>query len=210
MSNPDRSRAETLLERAQQGHGDALGQLLERYRNYMSMLVRMSMPAELQPKVDPSDIVQEAYLQVHRGFDQFRGSTEGEFLCWLKTILVHGLAAQRRRYMGNAKRDVRREAELRSVIDRSSSTLSHAIVAGDLSPSECAQQHERGVILANAMAHLSPDHREVIVLHNLEERTFGEIAIQLGRSVNSARCLWARAMRNLIGMLNTGDGSSPA
>ncbi len=208
MSDLDRSRAGALLERALQGQGDALGQLLELYRNYMSMLVRMSMPAELQPKVDPSDIVQEAYLQVYRGFEQFRGNTEGEFLRWLKTILTNGLANQRRHFVGNAGRDVRREAELRSVIDRSSATLSQAFIAGDPSPSECARQQERGVILADVLAQLSPDHREVIVLRNLEERPFCEIATQLGRSTNGARCLWVRAFRNLVGRLKTIDGSS--
>ncbi len=138
------------------------------------------------------------------------GSTECEFLRWIKAILVNGMAAQRRRYLGNMGRDVRREAELRSVIDRSSATLSRAAIATDPSPSECARQQERGVVLADALARLSADHREVIVLRNLEERPFAEIAVELGRSPSGARSLWVRAVRKLVCILKNPDGSSVA
>ena len=208
MGDSNRSRSDCLLERARQGQSDALGQLLELYRNYMSMLARLSLPAELRPKVDPSDVVQEAFLQAHRGFEQFRGRTEAEFLGWLRTILANGLAAQRRRYVRNVGRDVRREAVLRSVIDRSSTTLSQAFIAGNSSPSRCARRQERCVILADALEQLSSDHRDVIVLRNFENKPFSEIANQMGRSTDSVRSLWVRAVRNLADKLRNVDGSS--
>ena len=138
MYELDRSHADRLLENARQGQREALGQLLKMYRNYMSLLVRMSIPADLRPKVDPSDVVQDACLQVHRGIKQFHGSTETEFLRWIKVILINSLAAQRRRYFRNVGRDVRREQELRSLIDRSASALSNSFLAEGPTPSQCA------------------------------------------------------------------------
>ena len=64
------------------------------------------------------------------------------------------------------------------------------------------------MILANALARLSPDHRQVIVLRNFEERPFSEIACQLGRSSSAVRSLWVRALRNLVEIMRTDDASS--
>ena len=50
MCELDHSRADRLLKYARQGQREAVGQLLELYRNYMSLLVRMSMPTELRRK----------------------------------------------------------------------------------------------------------------------------------------------------------------
>jgi RNA polymerase sigma-70 factor (ECF subfamily) len=75
-ASPDPER---LLCLARAGSGPALGQLLEMYRSYLSLLARLQIGRRLQGKVDPVDLVQETFLRAHRDFASFRGKTEEEW-----------------------------------------------------------------------------------------------------------------------------------
>ena len=69
-----------LLLTAKAGSNEALGRLLEMYHDYLLLLARLEIGRRLQSKVDASDVVQEAFLNAHRGFREFRGFTEGELI----------------------------------------------------------------------------------------------------------------------------------
>src|ERR1700676_4562408 len=112
--------ADELLERARSGDTEARGRLLEAYRSYLTLLARVQLGRRLQGKVDPSDLVQEAFLEAHRDFRQFRGQTEAELLAWLRRVLATGLADQVRRYRGTRRRDLRLERQLAADLDQSS------------------------------------------------------------------------------------------
>ena len=103
---------EGLLERAGRHDPEAQGQLLEHYRGYLTLLARLEIGRKLQGKADPADLVQETFLEAHRSFPRFRGSSEAEFLTWLRQILAHRLAKLIRRYLGTQRRDVRLERDL--------------------------------------------------------------------------------------------------
>jgi RNA polymerase sigma-70 factor (ECF subfamily) len=90
MNTSHEQDPEQFLRQAQAGCGSALGQLLELYRNYLSLLARLQIGRRLQGKVDASDLVQETFLRVHRDFAQSRGRTEEEFLSWLRQACRHG------------------------------------------------------------------------------------------------------------------------
>src|ERR1700731_61662 len=98
---------EELLSQAREGDGPALGRLLELYRAYLVVLARVQIGRRLQGKVDASDLVQEAFLGAPRDFPQLRGTTEPEFLSWLRQILASLLANLVRHYQGTQRRDVR-------------------------------------------------------------------------------------------------------
>jgi len=72
MTGSDRPDPEQLLGLARAGNVAALGQLLELYRAYLTLLARMEIGRRLQGKFDDSDIVQETFLEAHRDFPQFR------------------------------------------------------------------------------------------------------------------------------------------
>src|SRR5262245_6201231 len=73
-----------LISRARHGHGSSIGALLQLYRNYMTVLAATQLDRRLQPRVSPSDIVQETMLRAHAAFGQFRGATEPELMAWLR------------------------------------------------------------------------------------------------------------------------------
>src|SRR4029079_14709156 len=99
------SGANALLERARHGSQGSLGALLQQYRNYLVVLASMQIDKRLQPRVSPSDVVQETMLRAHKNLAQFRGTTEQEFLGWLRQILVNNLAKFVEQHMLAARRD---------------------------------------------------------------------------------------------------------
>src|SRR5947207_1711486 len=149
-----------LLEEARAGEGVALGQLFELYRRYLTLLARVQIGQRLQGKVDAADLVQETFLDAHRAFPTFRGTTEGQLANWLRQILAAKLADMMRRYLGTQGRDVRLERELGEAFDRSSALLDRGLVAAGSSPSQQASRREQSILLADALEQLPDDYRE--------------------------------------------------
>src|SRR5207245_7426523 len=114
---------EELLGQARAGSGPALGQLLELYRSYLSLLARVQIGQRLQGKVDAADLVQETFLEAHRHFAHFRGTVEGELVGWLRQILAGVLANIVRRFYRTRRRNVRLERKLADELNRSSQVL---------------------------------------------------------------------------------------
>ncbi len=194
---------EVLLARARGGDQQALGVLLEEYREYLRMLARGRVGRELQVRLDPSDLVQEALLEAHRDFGQFLGQTEAELTVWLRRILVRNLADQLKHHHSQ-KRDYEREQPLAMLVEQA-----HEALAAPLStPSAHAIRREQAVLLASALAKLPEDYREVIAMRHLEGQSFEAIAAAMGRSSGAVRMLWMRALERLGGLLEDRDGSA--
>jgi RNA polymerase sigma-70 factor (ECF subfamily) len=191
------SDPERLMALAHTGDQAARGRLLELYRNYLGLLARQQIRRRLQGKVDASDLVQEAFLEAHRDFAQFRGNTEAELACWLRRVLATNLANVVDRYYGTRRRNIRLECELAEELDRSASALDGALLAKQSSPSHQAARREQAVVLADALAQLPEDYRQVLVLRHLEEQSFPEIARHMERTIDSVKNLWARALARL-------------
>jgi RNA polymerase sigma-70 factor (ECF subfamily) len=186
-----------LLERARRGDHSARDRLLDTYRNYLRLLARTGLDAALYEKADPSDLVQETLLKAHQHFTQFRGGTSAELASWLRQILARNLTDLARRYHGTEARRIGRECSLEELLDQSSLALGNLIAAGGSSPSEYAQRRELNLVLADALADLREDYREVIVLRSLEERDWEDVARRMDRSTGAVRILWARALARL-------------
>ncbi len=193
---------EDLLARARAGGVNDRGELLELYRNYLTLLAGMQIDSALRVRVDASDVVQETYLEAIRDFGQFEGKSEGELVAWLRRILVRNIADLVRRH-GAQGRDWRRQESLEMALDRSSQTAHQALAAGISTPSVQAARREQSVLLADALARLPDDYRQVIILRHLERLPFPEIARRMGRSAGAMRMLWARALEKLRGQLES-------
>src|SRR5262249_37174247 len=155
-------------------------------------LARVQLGRRLQGKVDPSDLVQEAFLEAHRDFRQFSGQTQAELLAWLRRVLATSLADQVRRYRGTQRRDPRLERRLAAEIDQSSQGLERGLLAADSSPSARAERREEAVRLAEALEHLPADYRDVLLLRHFQGLTFPAIAQRLHKSLDSVKNVWLR------------------
>jgi RNA polymerase sigma-70 factor, ECF subfamily len=193
----DATETERLILRARAGDRQALGRLLEAYRNYLALLARVQIGRRLQGRVDGSDLVQEAFLAAHRDFAGFRGGTEKELVAWLRQILAARITDLVRRHLGARRRDARLERDLVDELEQSSRALDAALAARGSSPSRQAVRREEAVLLADALKALPADYEEVIVLRHLEGQTFPEVARRMGRSLDSVQKLWVRALARL-------------
>lgn len=193
MIDDSASSVSRCIRLARAGQPDALGELLAAYRNYLRLIAVTSLDRRMQGKADASDLVQETLLKAHQNFPRFRGSTEQEWITWIRQILVNNLADLHRRFSLQVRR-VERERSLESALDRSSQSLRDLVQARSGSPSQSAQRRELGVLLADALTEVSPEDREVVVLRNLRELEWKEIAALTGRSPDAARMLWTRAL----------------
>jgi RNA polymerase sigma-70 factor (ECF subfamily) len=188
---------ERLLRQAQAGAAEALGPLLELYRHYLAFLARRAIGRRLQGKVDPSDAVQEAFLRAHQHFAQFRGTTEKELTAWLRQVLASVLANLVRHYQRTRRRDVRLERQLVRDLEESSQALDRGLIAAGTSPSQEAVNREQAVLLADALGRLREDQRQLLILRHLEGLSFPEVAERLGRSLDSVKKQWPRALAAL-------------
>ena len=192
-----------LLSRAKGGSFASLGQLLNLYSNYLKLLIASQLDARLRSRVSPSDIVQDTFFEAHRDFHQFRGHSTGEFVSWIRRILVNNLLRSVEHHVLTEKRDIRREVSLERLgvrLEQSTMRLEKLLVGSVASPSSDAERREHELILADAVADLPGDYRDVIVLRHIEGLPFREVAERMQRSPGAVRMLWLRAIRQLRGV----------
>src|SRR6478736_5853367 len=92
-----------LIAEARAGRVEALGELCDLYRNYLRMVVRAGLGPKLRERVELSDVVQEALVEVVRQFPQFTGQNEAALVGWLRRLVGQKLA-DLGRYHSRAKR----------------------------------------------------------------------------------------------------------
>ena len=195
-----------LLQKARAGDESARDRLFQACRNYVAIAARSEMASWLKAKVDASDLVQQTLLEAHRGLENFRGTTEAEWLGWLRRILVHNAADYVRRFHGVEKRRAGREIPL-TPDDSDRSDL--GLAAEDESPSQLLMQKERQLQVADAVAQLPEDYQEVVILRNIQQLPFDEVAERMGRSRPAVQMLWMRAIKKLQEVLNHKEDFAP-
>jgi RNA polymerase sigma-70 factor (ECF subfamily) len=187
---------ELLLILAKAGSRPALVRLLDRYRDPLVEQARGRLGRQLRVKLDIEDLLQDVSLHAYRDIRRFRGSTEREFVSWLRNILSRIVMNRLRHYFGTARRNLRREQPL---FDLDDSTGGQALgpVAPDTTPSQRALKHELLCRLAEAIERLPVRYRKVIVLRHREGRSFADVARMLDRTEDSVKNMWFRALHHL-------------
>jgi RNA polymerase sigma-70 factor (ECF subfamily) len=177
---------------AHHGSKEALGQLLEGYRQYLLLVAQRHLDPDLQGKVGASDVVQDTFLEAYRDFGRFQGETEGEVMAWLRRLLLNNLANLSRQYRQTGKRQLGREVSLGDRAEKSSQLVDAAHP-----PDAQAIAWEEDQELQQALERLPEHYRQVIRWRHQEQRSFEEIGQALGRTAEAARKLWARAVEQL-------------
>jgi RNA polymerase sigma-70 factor (ECF subfamily) len=169
---------------------------LDRFREYLTLLARSHLHPGNRFKIESSDIVQQTLLEACEQRDQFRGQSDAELAAWLKQVLVRNLADAVRGCQ-RAKRDVRRERPLEAAIEDSFCRAENRLASTDPSPSEQAIRIEQKLRLAECLATLPDDYREVVVLHHLHGWTVEQVAGHLQRTESSVAGLLRRGLKRL-------------
>jgi RNA polymerase sigma-70 factor (ECF subfamily) len=185
---------------------EAVGQVLERFRDYLRLLARLQLDPRLQAKLDPSDVVQQTLLEAYEKRAQFQGRTQAELAVWLRRMLAHNLADALRAF-GQQKRDVAREYSLERALQASSARLEDWLLDDRSSPSEQVERQERAVRLASALAALPEAQREAIVLQYWHGWTLAQIGEQLKRTPAAVAGLLKRGLKQLRQLLQESEDS---
>src|SRR6184192_2584825 len=101
----EETRSAELLQRAAAGDTEAVNELFTLYRDRLRAMVRLRLNRRLQGRVDPSDVLQEAYLEVCRGLPDYLRSPTLPFFLWLRHITGQKLITVHRRHLGARMRD---------------------------------------------------------------------------------------------------------
>lgn len=188
---------EALLAKARQGDERGRDDLFDACRGYLNYLARSHVERKLQSKIDASDIVQVTLLEAYRDFGSFQGNSHGEWLAWLRRILARNATDYVRCYKGTAKRDAAREVAIRHPSDETGVLGAAEPAAPDATPSQQIMRRDQELQLTAALAELSEDHRQVILLRNIERLPFDEVAARMNRTRPAAQMLWMRAIKSL-------------
>jgi RNA polymerase sigma-70 factor (ECF subfamily) len=183
-----------LLSRARAGETEALGELCALYRNYLRMVVRTGLGPRLRERVELSDVVQEALVEVVRQFPQFTGQNEAALLGWLRRLVGQKLA-DLGRYHSRAKRAGGATAvPLDAAPDAAgngrrsgeeSGRLLDMLALSQTSPSQAVSKREQLVLLADAFAGLPEPEADVLWLYYADNLSFEAIGQRLDLSRKS-------------------------
>lgn len=193
---PDSVETLRLLAQVRQGQRGAFDQLFARHRPGLRQMVGLWLDPRLRPRVDPSDVVQEAQLEAVRRLQKYLQNPAMPFRLWLRQIAHDRLLKVRRHHLHAARRALGREVPLP---DRSSQMLArHLLAAGSgSSPSQNLDRRELARKLRRALSMLAETDREILLLRNFEGLSYSEIGYILGIEPATARKRHGRALVRL-------------
>jgi RNA polymerase sigma-70 factor (ECF subfamily) len=188
-----------LLDAARHGDEPALAALVERHRDRLERMVRLRMDRRLQGRVDPADVVQEAYLTVRGKFAQYSADPPMPFFLWLRLEVGQKLVDVHRFHLGTKMRDAGQEVSLYqgALPQVSSLSLAEHLLGRLTTASHAAMRVELKLRVQEALNSMDPNDREVLMLRHFEELSNAETAEVLGIKPSAAVNRYVRAVKRL-------------
>ena len=194
-----------LLRQATHGHPDRFGALLEEYRPRLRRMVALRLDARLHGRIDPSDVIQEAYLEASARLAEYLLNPTMPFFLWLRFLADQKLVTLHRHHLGRQMRDAGREVSLHRN-DRpapSSALLAAQLLGHEARPSEAAIRAEMKTRLHEALDGMDPVDREILALRHFEQLSRAEAVAVLGISEAAASKRYLRALKRLKEILQS-------
>jgi RNA polymerase sigma-70 factor, ECF subfamily len=204
----DAGETEALFLRATCGDREALAAFWQRHRKRLRQMVRLRLDRRLQGRVDPSDVLQEAYIDLAEKLPEFAKDPDFSPYLWLRVLTGRRLMQVHRRHLGTAMRDAGREVSLyRGALPQASSvSLAAQLLGRFTTASHAAIRAERQLQLQAVLNGMEPMDREILALRHFEELSNGEVAGVLGLSKTAANNRYIRALGRLRDLLESIPG----
>ena len=190
--------SENLSQRAKAGDVDAVAILFESHRQRLRRMIEVRMDHRLAGRIDPSDILQETFIDAQNKIDEFKENTFSFFL-WIRLKLGDRLIALHRFHLGAKKRTVHREQNkfANRIPEASSESILSCLAKDQTTASQAAIRSEALLQIKDSLNQMDQIDREVLVMRHFEDLTNAEVAQILSISPNAASNRYVRALGRL-------------
>ena len=188
-----------LSERIDNADPKQFSVLFAHHRERLLRLITLRLDHRVHGRIDPSDVIQDAYVEACQRIEEYHREPTVPFFVWLRFLTVQKLGQVHRRELGTQARDARREIS----IDRgrgpgaSSAILAAELVGTLTGPGEAALRSDRKLRLQEALDLVREEDREVLALRHFEQLSNSEIAHVLGITESAACRRYVRALQRL-------------
>jgi len=192
-----------LQARLKRGDREALATLFSQHRDRLWRMVNFRMDRRLAGRIDPDDVLQEAYLAAATRLVHYAEDCTLTPFVWLRMVFMQTLIDLHRHHLGTQMRDAEREVAMRGwrVGQTTSASLAAQFVGQLTSPSQVAAREEMLAQVELAIAEMDPLDQEVLAMRHFEELSNSEIAEVLGIQQKAASIRYVRAIKRLRGIL---------
>jgi RNA polymerase sigma-70 factor (ECF subfamily) len=191
------------MEALRGGDSQALAMLFDQYRDRLRRMVELRLDPRLRGRLDASEVVQEAFLDVARDLDAYVADPKLPPLLWLRLHVGRRLTTLHRQHLGTKMRNGGQEISLyQGALPQASSTaLASMLLGRHISPTQAAQRAERMLRVQEALNSLDPIDREMLALRHFEQLGRAEAAVVLGISQEAGAKRYFRALKRLKDVL---------
>jgi len=196
------------LQRAAAGAEGALRTVFAAHRDRLKRMVHLRLSRRLAGRVDDSDVLQEAFVEVARKLPEYAREPKLPLFLWLRQLTALKLAEVHRHHLGTQLRDADREVTLhRGGLPMADSVSLAAQLLGTLTtPSQAAIKAETRLLVQEALNGMDPIDREVLTLRHFELLSNEETALVLGLTNKAASNRYIRALKRLKEVLSSIPG----
>ncbi len=200
-----------LIERALEGDEEALAAAFTHYRPRLRTMVALRLHPLLQRRVDASDVLQDAFVELSRQLPEFSKKRDLPFFLWLRLVIGKCLIQLHREHLDAKKRSVKLEVSIHGggMPEATSISLASQLLGHFTAVSQQAMRAEAHAQLHERLASMDPIDREILALRHLEELSTREAALELGIAENTASKRYGRALRRLRDILAKVPGLLP-
>jgi RNA polymerase sigma-70 factor (ECF subfamily) len=190
---------QALLHRIRAGDVPALGELFAAHRARLRRMVQLRLDRRLQGRIDPSDVIQEAFVDAARRLPEYTADPAMPPFLWLRFLTAQRLVTLHRIHLGVKARDAGREVSLHTgpLPSADSRSLAAQLLGRLTTPSRAAIRAEVQVKIQDALNAMDPIDREILALRHFEELNNNETAPVLGLHKAAASNRYVRALRRL-------------
>jgi RNA polymerase sigma-70 factor (ECF subfamily) len=198
------------IEQLKGGDRGALAEFFGKHRDRLRRMVELRLDPRLRGRLDASDVVQDAFLDVARDLEAYLADPKLPPLLWLRLHVGRRLTTLHRQHLGTRMREAGREISLYhgALPEASSAALASMLLGRHTSPTQAAQRAERMLRVQEALNSLDPIDREVLALRHFEQLSRSEAAVVLGISQEAGAKRYFRALKRLKDVLAAMPGGS--
>ncbi len=181
------------------------GAMLEGLRPRLRRMVALRLDPRLHGRIDPSDVIQETYLEASGRLAEYLQKPTMPFFLWLRFLAGQKLVTLHRHHLGRQMRDAHREVSLYRgrLPETSSAALAAHLLGHETRPSEAAVRAELKIRLQEALNTMDPLDREILALRHFEQLSLAESAEVLKLTESGACRRHLRALKRLKEILSS-------